>query len=179
MLWKLENLAYGTSRSTFFNPAFRPLFLCVHHPHCPYLPYFLCFLYLSSVLQTKEAVLHWFTYFNMTAVSLKKIYLTSASFPSLSLSSALSYISRLFPFLPQYIVSPPISRSLFRHFHPECAVSSVSHLACFWLVWKLSRVGSISLLKFQLIDSRHASPCTANENGIQMSLKSFCLLKLK
>lgn len=112
-------------------------------------------------------------------VSLKKMYLTRASFPSLSLSSALSYVSHSFPFLPQYIVSSPISRLLFRHFHPECAVSSVSRLTCFWLVWKLSRVEVISLLKFQLTDFRNASPCTANENGIWMSLKSFCILKLK
>lgn len=179
ILWKLENLAYGTSRSTFFNPASRPLFLCALHSRCPALPYFLCFLYLSSVLQTKRAVSHWFTYFNTTAVSLKKMYLTRASFPSLSLSSTLSYVSHSFPFLPQYIVSSPISRLLFRHFHPECAASSVSHLTCFRLVWKLSRVEGISLLKFQLTDFRNASPWTANENGIWMSLKIILYSEVK
>lgn len=106
---------------------------CARHSGCSPLPYFLCFLYLSSILQTKGAVLHWFTYFNMTAVSLKKIYLTRMGSPSLGLSSSLSYISHSFSLLLQYIISPQLLIFL-RHFHQECPVSSASHLACFLLV---------------------------------------------
>lgn len=52
------------------------------------LPYFLGFWDLSSTLQINGAFLHWLTYFNMTAESLKKIYSTRMRFlpPQFSLS---------------------------------------------------------------------------------------------
>lgn len=149
------------------------------HSGCNTLPYFLCFLYLSSVLQTKGAVLHWFTYFNMTAVSLKKIYLTGTSFLSLGLFLHFElYLTFIFLSATVYYISP-ISHLLFRQFYLECPVSLASPLACFWLVWRLSGVGRIYLLKFHLINSWDASPCMVNVSGIQMALKLFGLLKLK
>ena len=52
------------------------------------LPYYVGFRYLSSTLQINGAFLHWLTYFNMTAESLKKIYSTRMRFlpPQFSLS---------------------------------------------------------------------------------------------
>lgn len=87
------------------------------------------------------------------------------------------YLTFILPSATVYYISPT-SHFFLRHFHQECPVSSASHLACFLLVWKLSRTGRISLLKVQSIDLWDALLCMVSENGfsIQISVKfSFSL----
>lgn len=90
---------------------------------CTVLPYFLGFLYLSSALQIKGALLHWLTYFNMTAESLKKIYSTRTRF---FLLRSLSHVELCLTFIPPsaavYYISPN-SHLFFRHFYLECPAS--------------------------------------------------------
>lgn len=90
---------------------------------CTVLPYFLGFWYLSSILQINEAVLHWLTYFNMTAESLKKIYSTRMRF---FLLRSLSHTELCLTFIPPsaaiYYISP-ISHLLSRHFYLDSPVS--------------------------------------------------------
>lgn len=111
---------------------------------CTVLPYFFGFLYLSSLLQTKGALLHWLTYFSMTAESLKKIYSTRVWF---FLLGSLSHIELCLTFIPPsaavYYISPNPHLFL-RHFYLKCPVSLACRRVCIPLV---SELWGISPLK--------------------------------